>query len=320
MSTKIYDAYRLKQSDQIWSLLKEIRERGKANVIKKLEEVYWKKLIQIDPEGAEYQKELASRKKWNKSTTDSSIPDISIRLTIIHEKLMKRFKEHIGSHNRSFYDLDVSVAIYAHSTGFYLRTSCDNVSCLGGSLDFIEEHPLLEDFHYQNSIDRPKDVSPEDWEHREKVWDDLMEGGITLYASANLYVSSWEQYWDLDPYVSLSQKYHKDPPTIPIREDVLAGCLRKLDAFENVEATKGLIIAMPGNITIKKEGTEWVSTIGDQRKTHPSLDHAVYHVQHEHLPPDVKQMVERMIAQSVKPCDSEVPTCAPAPEDSLGCQ
>jgi hypothetical protein len=55
------------------------------------------------------------------------------------------------------------------------------------SLNKLEESLLekvgeIEDFHYQNSTDRPDDISEKDWDHRYQVWNRLIlsKSGIPL--------------------------------------------------------------------------------------------------------------------------------------------
>lgn len=68
-----------------------------------------------------------------------------------------------------------NIVIYPHPSGqFYGAYFDDNIS---------EYHKLLfdkkivTDFHYQNQADRPEDISEEDWNTRETIWDELLSHG-----------------------------------------------------------------------------------------------------------------------------------------------
>lgn len=41
-------------------------------------------------------------------------------------------------------------------------------------IDMIENHFGLKDYHYQNSTDKPFDISEEDWKNRKTTWDNLL--------------------------------------------------------------------------------------------------------------------------------------------------
>lgn len=51
-------------------------------------------------------------------------------------------------------------------------------------LDRWMQKPFVEDFHYQNRTDRPRNVSEYDWEERSRVWNGIFGSGIFRSAPA----------------------------------------------------------------------------------------------------------------------------------------
>jgi len=286
MSTKIYDAYKIKRKVDLWPVLWDIRDKAEANVVKKLKELYWEVMLHLNTESEEYQKKLASTK----------YPEWSVRLDMAREKIREEIQKNVTSRERDTFDISVSISVYPHETGFYLRAFCDQVSCLGGSLDFLYDHPKLRDFHYQNSCDRPDRVSAREWRQREKIWDEIIGEGLYMKNRVELNICDWEAFQRrLDPWLDLAKKYHKKPPVFPIKEEVLARKLRKIEAVSDVRAERGLIVANHGKVTIKKGRSKWASLVEGKTKHHPSVENAVEWVRYQLLPPESKAIIDRML-------------------------
>jgi hypothetical protein len=62
--------------------------------------------------------------------------------------------------------------IYAHKSGLYIHFF------LGYKFRELKERLFLnknlEDFHYQNSTDRPENISEKEWSDRESLWDEIL--------------------------------------------------------------------------------------------------------------------------------------------------
>ena len=66
------------------------------------------------------------------------------------------------------------IIIFPHKTdGIFGYFITDNIQAYE---DMLYNNNIAEDFHYQNQSDQPEDISDEEWEYREKVWDDLLPG------------------------------------------------------------------------------------------------------------------------------------------------
>ena len=262
MSTKIYDAFRVRPAVDIWAVLQDIQRRAEKNVVKRLRAFYIEEMEGIDPESPAYREARAKDPKGSEA---------GLRLRIVHDLVREGYRETSTRLQRSRYDLDVSVALTHHETGYYLRAFCDSFGIAGGSLDFLRRHPDLEDFHYQNQTDRPKPLTEGEWEERRKIWDEMMDKHGHLKCQLVLEVSSWQGFHRIDPWYELLQKFHDNPPVFPTREELVARVLRKLDAIETVTAKPGCIVCTTKDgqtATLAKsrkpaQKGQWVTQIGD---------------------------------------------------------
>lgn len=69
------------------------------------------------------------------------------------------------------------------------------------AMHFLENNPgytdLLsqvgfEDYHYQNSTDRPEDVPKDEWTARKNAWDQVLPTGIPAHAGLSFEMVSWQ--------------------------------------------------------------------------------------------------------------------------------
>lgn len=292
MSTKIYDAFKVRDREQVWRVLEDVRERGEREVVEKLARYYRMFVDNVDPEDEQYK---AARAK------DQNAPEHSTRLFMAQMVIRDGFKKSATSMQRDFFDPDVSVALTWHETGFYLRAFCDRAGMFGGSLDFLNTHPDLEDFHYQNQCDRPRGITQEAWKERERIWDEMcVPPGIGPFKNqVILEISSWQKLWQLDPWLDVAREFNKSPPTFPIREEIFARRLRELEAFAHVAAEPGRITGTTKAgvaVLIEKQGKRkvtWGSQIGGQSWRHPTLDRAINWVEYQHLPAFLRERLDR---------------------------
>ena len=297
MSTKIYDAYRVKPEVDVWALLQEIATRGRKNVVRKLQTFFRKHIDEMDTEGPLYQ---AARKK------DLSQSEIFLRADLVHEHVREAAKKSATSQERSTYDLDVSVALLHHSTGYYLRAFCDGYSLLGGSLDFLASHPSLEDFHYQNQADRPASVTEEEWDERARIWNEMIDEAGFFRCPLVLEISNYGLYWRLSPWLDIVRRYKAKPWEFPIREEVFARSLRELKTVRSVTAKPGRIVCTDEKgavLTIAKctkssQKGQWSSTIDGALKRHKTLARAVGRVYDALLEPGMRRRLRQWVKRT----------------------
>lgn len=291
MSTKIYNAFKIKDRNRVWLVMGDIRERGEREVVERLRKYYRSFVDNIDPEDEKYKAERA------KDIERESYPDYATRLHIAQTALRDGFRKSVQSMQRDFFDPDVSVALTWHETGFYLRAFCDNVSLLGGSLDFLKTHPDLEDFHYQNQVDPPDDIPPDEYEARGRIWDEMSvpKGSGILKNQLILEISSWGAFWRLDPWLDVNREFRANPPRFPIREELFARRLRQLDSVAEIFAEQGRLTGTTTagtTVSIARGRKVWTSRVGSRVEKHSSIEHAVNWVEYLNLPEYLRRQVD----------------------------
>lgn len=301
MSLKIYDAYRIKDSAKVWQVLADIRERGQREVVDRFRAYYVEEIETVNPESDVYR---AARAK------DSKQSEVSLRLDLAETKLRQGAMKSATSVRRDHFDLDVDVAMTWHDTGYYLRAFCDPVSMLGGSLDFLKSHPDVEDFHYQNQTEPPEGFTDEAWDERGRIWKEMMvppDSGM-FKNQVVVEISNWTAFWHLNPCWDLRREFHDQPPTLPIREEVLARTLRQLKAIASATAAPGLITATTADgavIIVRKASKrsqkgQWISVIDGRTKAHANLERAVDRVALVFMDGYMKQLYERFRREALE--------------------
>lgn len=86
------------------------------------------------------------------------------------EMLHAAYVGQLGSSHRSDWDLDVSIAVHSDRSRWLLRAFAGS-GLFSEVLDFLPKHESLEDWHYQNSTDRPANLSAIAWNARQRSWD-----------------------------------------------------------------------------------------------------------------------------------------------------
>ncbi len=292
MSTKVYDAYRIKDPSTVWDLAWKIRDQARANATTALRAHYLKLVREMDPGEKSYQE--AREKSSPSSPTDEAL----FRLHFARDTVRDKYKANVPSTYRDTYTLDVTFALYPHKGTFYLRTFCESISVFGQVFDFVKTLPELEDFHYQNQTSPPEDVPEAEWEHRESVWDEIYADH--RYGSNHVYVdvTSWNTFYTFDPWPNMIQEWRKNPPPLPSREEVWAEKLNELRSVEDVSFSDGLIEINKGASRVYRKGPQWVSVVAGVEKVHEDLNRAADHVYFEHLPESTKRMVLRLMERN----------------------
>jgi hypothetical protein len=145
MSTKIYNGVKLKSKD-------------------------WKEVME----------QLLSIKKEAEKISMQSISYENLSLFIIANKISDKDEYYIFDEiekSLAFPDkyifkipFNFSICLYPTKEGDIYGAYFDS---LKGHYELIE--PFIYDFHYQNSTDKPEDISDEDWNFRRNKWDELVD-------------------------------------------------------------------------------------------------------------------------------------------------
>jgi hypothetical protein len=71
-------------------------------------------------------------------------------------------------------DFSFEVTMFADGDQTLLMYNCEHESMTG----ILDSNPLIKDYCYWDDTDPDEDVSPEDWELREKTWDRFIRAGM----------------------------------------------------------------------------------------------------------------------------------------------
>ena len=183
MGWKIYTAYRMKKSEDLWPFVRDARRRAVANVREKIT--------------AAHHKLASGQVVWNSSTykgmIERGIPEDRARCIAAEKLLTKAYRAQSVKLQRHEMDFDTTISIREHEGRLYLIPSTGTAT--RGTLDFLAEDPRLEDFAFWTGSDRPDDVLESTWDERRAIWSAL-DAGCT--EQGNLGTDCWDDYLVID--------------------------------------------------------------------------------------------------------------------------
>jgi len=158
MGTKIYNGMILRDRTlgQALAWLRAIRPDCLANMQTAVASEICKRLV--------FYKDLA----MNYRAIDQKIPDY---WTVV-EQIREAKVTTLGTGTRApDWDYTLEVCLITHGADVLVLHYMENNA---GYLATLKTE--CEDFHYQNQSDRPDSISPEDWERRRQVWNEVLPG------------------------------------------------------------------------------------------------------------------------------------------------
>jgi hypothetical protein len=161
MSIKVYYAYRVKEGVDPFDLMFGIKKRGVVEAKKKLT--------------AFYNAMLSSPEQVNEIAEALNLESEKINFSMVGTWVGKLYRKQLSSFQRDPFHLDVVVTIRRHEGRYYLIPYNDRGTLVGGTLNFLDDHPDLEEYGYWNNTDEPEGMSEEEWEERRKVWEPLTD-------------------------------------------------------------------------------------------------------------------------------------------------
>ena len=204
MSTKIWEAYRIKKGYVPWDVCMEIKRRGREVVTQKLETLYAALKEDFDSKSesrADYRAVTGRGLRPN----DDNEWDISPYQISHYVKC--QYGKQLSKMTHDMWNFDVSVTVRHWGTRWLLIPYAPQVSFINDCLDFLRDMPELEDYHYQNQVDRAtKDyqgnpITAQQWGARARVWDEITSG------------DNWQKFMIID-IVDYTAWMYIDPPTV----------------------------------------------------------------------------------------------------------
>ena len=185
MSTKIYNAYRVKEGIYLWDLVKDWQKLGRERAIAAISDMHIKLMEAVDENSDEYKGRVVSLQA-DPYYMNEEVAKKAAFNEMAANTMREEAKKNSTSFLRNYFDFDVSITFREYGGRYYVQCYCDMT--MHKVLDFVEEDPRVEDYHYQNLTDKPKEISEEAWEEREKTWDKIYdrEDGRFIFLSLNI--------------------------------------------------------------------------------------------------------------------------------------
>lgn len=175
----------------------------------------------------------------SKGPRDEALPPI-----FIAEEIWIKRQEKLGRHHTLNDPLRFSIVFGRALSGELLAYTYSGVNSYG---DALEELGMFEDYHYQDSSDRPDEISKKDWNQRAKDWDSVMDsngafGHLPMWQLGNSNEPFKEVYmgnasFDANDYSSQSKRFRS-----MLIDDVLAESLMQIaGAKDELFSTVGIV-------------------------------------------------------------------------------
>lgn len=168
MSTKIYNGYRLKGNPSLLEVhefclklknkIKPLAEKTfKRHLINEMMDVYDKNQFGIYDQAMYFVNKESNSLFWG--------IDKFLRSKMDHIK--------VSQHRDPAYDYEFSISIHPHKNGSTLLMLFTERSELTKAFNKMKE---VEEYHYQDQSDKPKNISDKKWEKRGNEWNDVLDG------------------------------------------------------------------------------------------------------------------------------------------------
>lgn len=209
MSTKIWEAYRVKPGYDVWKVLWDIRRRAEKRVRDGLKHIYREMLkdAKRPPDERGLLSPLYSHVPVPEDLTTFSYLDAS-------RFVFQNYCATIGKTERSFWDLSCSVVVRRARKNLTLLIPYPGSGCLSGSLVCLRRHKALADYHYQNQTDKPSHVSAKSWRERARVWEPLLDDE-RWQDKLVLDIVSPDGFFRVDPAWALMRREFKRTGALP---------------------------------------------------------------------------------------------------------
>lgn len=157
MSTKIYNARRLKKGVLLWPYVGAVRLTAERRIRQTLREFYRNEIARL------LNKPEPERRAIMELRGMKELSPLSMFCW-----LYKEFRA-----GAQPFDMDISVVFREHAGRIYLIPYASGI--MRRALDFLKRDGLSEDFHYQNQADQSAPCSRKAWEERGRIWDAILD-------------------------------------------------------------------------------------------------------------------------------------------------
>lgn len=207
MSLKVWRAYRLKRSQDLWPFVADVKRIGTEKIKEELHKIFKQFMEAVDTKSDGYAEALAVY-EGNDQLARALVTDRFFR---------EGYKAASVSMERSHFNFDVSVTFRRHKRWIYLIPYCDMF--MQKTLDFLDKDPRIEDYHYQNQTDKPSKIPMREWLERAQVWEAITEQDVWP-SYLTLELCNYGMYHNVNPFFDLQFKQtlyrtgEKKPPRV----------------------------------------------------------------------------------------------------------
>jgi hypothetical protein len=182
MSTKVFNAYRLKEDVDLWDFIHDVRIKASKIIDERLREFFLK--VREHPEYLGIEKEN---------------PD----LMDIDDALCDKYRQQLVRSDNNPYNLDVCITIRRFEDRYYLMAFSYRCAVFGDVLEFLREDDRLDNYEYWNNTDQPDDISDEEWNERKRCWDEMDKNWLDYLS---LDIMRYSGYWQLSPWHEMARE------------------------------------------------------------------------------------------------------------------
>jgi hypothetical protein len=269
MSTKIYNGYifnkKVKNLNQAHKVLKKIRLSIELEAKKILSESAGRISVSI-MDSLKY--DCLNEKQIEVLNTLKSNGYSNSLLNEVIWAVDKNVKDDVSSPYRMNYEYDLNCSVYLYE--LQNRVLLLYYGQRPEFLKIFENHELIEDYHYQNQVDEPEDVSLKDFNKRGRDWNKVLGDMNPIQSGLKYTLLDISELWSLLPKyddilkTKISLKDRKEwltkslirkEPSYPImtKEDDVNSFYKKFREWTETEEYKNLFSKINKSIKIKSK-------------------------------------------------------------------
>ncbi len=183
MSTKIYNAFRLKPRHDMWTVTADIRAKVEKRCRFILTKVYGDITSNAKDYGYTGKRDMFSVSRW----------------------VLEQYKAQAFKYDRNAWDLDVHIAVH-NVDGRILLRAFHGSGWFSSTIKVVERHRSLEDYHYQNSSDRPDNITARAWNERRRTWERAMRPDGNFIHQLVVEIVSPSSWHRIDPALDIIRR------------------------------------------------------------------------------------------------------------------
>jgi len=176
MSTKVFEAYRLKRGVDLWGFIARVRSQSIEIASESIEKTH--RAFLKDPK---FRAAIAA--KASLSAAKHAGNKAKAKKFYLHIeawwKIQSLYEDATKSKIKHPFDYDVSLSLWCHRGRVYAipYRYVPAFKAFGGKdpLGFLVGDPDLEPYAYWNNTDRPRDIDAREWGRRRDAWDAICD-------------------------------------------------------------------------------------------------------------------------------------------------